>query len=299
MHRRTALGLVMVAGLLVAGCSGSSTGSSESAAIPAPAPAPGETLRAPAVIGLAAMPTGTATLTWDSNTSRITAQIQATGFTPRSSHALHLHPGSCADQDPAPTIPFPDLVADTGGTALQTAVSGKEPAGIPPGFHLSIHLAPDRQLGGSTDVGSTRIACGDIPPGTSAAGPVVVPLLAPARQQNTPDATATVRYDAATHSVRAEITAGGLSPDSAHAAHIHAGSCNAQGPEVYSLPDLQSDGGGNATGTATIADVESAPPATGWYVDVHMGSSSQIRGDDNSPTLLFAPVLCGDVRAGR
>ncbi|MFC9788869.1 CHRD domain-containing protein [Rhodococcus sp. NPDC127528] len=244
------------------------------------------------------MPTGTATLTWDSNTSRISAQIQAIGFTPRSSHAMHLHPGSCADPDPAPSIAFPDLAADAGGAVLQTAVSGKAPAGIPPGFHLSIHLGPDQQLGAPTDVGATRVACADIPSGTPAAGPAVVPLRAPARQQNTTGATATVRYDAAAHTVRAEITAGGLLPDSAHAAHIHAGRCAAQGAEVYSLPDIRSDSAGNAMSTATITDVMSAPPATGWYIDVHMGSSDRIRGSDGSPTPLFAPILCGDIRAG-
>ncbi|MFE3292003.1 CHRD domain-containing protein [Rhodococcus sp. NPDC059234] len=297
MHRRhAALGSLVMTAVVVTGCSGSSTSPSEST--PPPAPPPSATLRAPAVVGLTAMPTGTATLTWDSNTSRISVQIQAIGFTPRSSHAMHLHPGSCADPDPAPSIAFPDLVADARGAVLQTVVSGKAPAGIPPGFHLSIHLAPDRQLGAPDDVAATRVACADIPSGTPAAGPAVVPLLAPARQQNTPGATATVRYDAAAHTVRTEITASGLLPDSAHAAHIHAGSCAAQGADVYPLPDIQSDGAGNATSAATITGVMSAPPATGWYVDVHLGSSDRIRGSDNSPALLFAPILCGDIRAG-
>ncbi|TQF65473.1 CHRD domain-containing protein [Rhodococcus spelaei] len=293
-RRQAAVACLAGAALVVAGCSSSSPPSSESAS----PPPTGATLPGPASIALSEMPSGNATLTWDSNTSLVTVQVQAHGFTPGSSHAMHIHPGTCADQSGPPSIPFPDLTAGAGGNVLQTAVSGKVPAGIPPHSYLNIHLAPNAQLGSPTDVSFTPIACADIPSGTPAAGPVVVHLQVPPQHGNSPNGTANIGYDAATHTVHAEVRASGLPPNSAHAAHIHAGSCDAQGPVVYSLPDLQSDDMGNATSTTTIDDVQSAPPAAGWYVNVHMGSSSQIMGNDNSPTLLFAPILCGDVRAG-
>jgi len=64
---------------------------------------------------------------------------------------------------------------------------------------------------------------------------------------------------------------------------------------VYPLPDLHADTTGNASVTTTLDNINSAPPATGWYLNIHMGSTSQIL-HDNKPTLLFAPITCGDIR---
>ena len=37
-----------------------------------------------------------------------------------------------------------------------------------------------------------------------------------------------------------------------------------------------------------------APPASGWYVNVHLGSSSQIQ-QNGQPTLYFQPIICGNI----
>ena len=86
-------------------------------------------------------PSGTATLSWDPASKYVTAQLQMVGFTPGSSHAMHIHQGSCASPENV-TVAFPDVTANQGG-AIDTAVSSLQPSdsGVTDGTLLSIHLA--------------------------------------------------------------------------------------------------------------------------------------------------------------
>jgi hypothetical protein len=94
--------------------------------------------------------------------------------------------------------------------------------------------------------------------------------------------------------VHVDLKAAGLAPNSTHAVHIHSGTCRAQGDVAYPLPDLTTDAAGNATLSATVDNVNSPPPAHGWYLNVHLGPMKQIL-NAGTPTLLFAPILCGDI----
>ncbi|MGH3844917.1 MAG: CHRD domain-containing protein [Pseudonocardiaceae bacterium] len=208
---------------------------------------------------------------------------------------MHLHPGTCAHQTQPPSVPFPDISANAGGAVKQSVVSGQAPGGIPHGSYLNIHLAPSAQLGAPTDVSYTPIACADIPAGTPPTGPVTLNLQAPPQHGQIPRGTATLAYHPTNHTLTVQIKATGLAPNSAHAEHIHSGSCLTQGAVVYPLPDLQANTSGEASVSTTLNNVNAAPPATGWYVNVHLGPASQIL-HGNTPTLLFAPILCGDVR---
>ncbi|AOW91929.1 hypothetical protein BFN03_02365 [Rhodococcus sp. WMMA185] len=240
------------------------------------------------------MPTGTASLSWDPDTMEITATIDMHGFTPNSSHAMHIHPGTCANQTQPPSVPFPDISADADGAVQQTVVSDPVPEGIPTESYLNIHLAPSAELGAPTDVSFTPISCADIPADTTSAGPADLDMQTPPLEGQTPRGTATLNYNSDDRTLGVEVDVTGLQPDSTHAVHVHSGSCAAQGDVVYPVPDLQADESGSATSTTTIDDVDSPPPATGWYVNVHMGASDQI-ADNGTPTMLFAPILCGDV----
>ncbi|MDT7716142.1 MAG: hypothetical protein QOH09_2134 [Pseudonocardiales bacterium] len=286
MLRHAAVCLAAAGALISAACSNSSGTSSSSP------PSGGHSLP---VIQLADMPTGTATLSWSPATTLITTTVDMHGFTPSSSHAMHIHPGTCADQTQPPSVPFPDISAGAGGAVHQSVVSAPVPSGIPRGSYLNIHLAPSAQLGAPTEVSFTPIACADIPAGTPPTGPVTLKLQTPPQHGQIPQGTAMLAYNGTTHSLEVEIKARGLPPNSAHAAHIHSGSCIAQGAVLYPLPDLQANASGDASVTTAVNNVNSAPPATGWYVNVHMGPMSQIL-NGNSPTLLFAPILCGDGR---
>jgi hypothetical protein len=272
-------------------CSSSTTSGSSSTAASSSTSSPA----AAAPIQLAPVPTGTVALSWDPGTKQVTAAVDLSGLTPGSSHAMHIHPGNCADQTQPPSIPFPDITADATGVAKQSVVSTPVTTGIPTGAYVNVHLAPMATLGNPGDLSFTPIACGDIAAGTPAAGPVTVKMSAPPTKGVTPAGTVALSYDAAHHSLQVDLTATGLPANSAHAAHIHSGSCNAQGDVLYPLPDLQADASGKATLSTTVQNVPKAPPASGWYVNVHMGPMAQILSGGN-PTMLFAPILCANVK---
>ncbi|MDG3009856.1 CHRD domain-containing protein [Rhodococcus sp. D2-41] len=272
--------MTAAAALTLAGCSSASNPPSGTSAAPPPK-----------TIGLAAMPVGTATLSWDPNTQDIAVALAMHGFTPSSSHAMHIHPGTCADQRTPPSVPLPDLVADAGGSVQQTVHSEPAPEGIPANSYLNVHLAPAATLGPPGGVGMTSLACADIPAGTSPHGPVTLKLHP---SGTAPTGTATLAYDKAAHTLKVTVVAQGLRPDTAHAVHLHQGTCDAQGSVVHPLPELTAGADGSAHATITLDDITSPPPATGWYVNVHLGSSDQIT-HDGAPTELFAPILCGDV----
>jgi hypothetical protein len=241
------------------------------------------------------MPTGKVVLTWDPGTKVVSAAVDLTGLTPGSSHAMHIHPGTCADQSKPPEIPFPDITADATGVAKQTVTSQPVASGIPSGAYVNVHLAPSATLGNPGQLTFTSIACGDIPSGTSShTGPVTVTMGASPVKGVTPAGTVALSYDAAAHSLHVDLTATGLAANSAHAVHIHSGTCTAQGPVVHALPDLKADASGKGTLNTTVGNLTQAPPASGWYVNVHMGPMAQILSDGN-PTLLFAPILCANV----
>jgi CHRD domain len=228
------------------------------------------------------------------NTSAAGAATIHANLTPPSAHAMDIHPGTCAAQNQPPSVPFPDITADSAGAVVhQTVTSTPAPAGIPNGA-LSIHLAPSSELGRPGQLGYTPIACADIPAATPAAGPVTLPLRAAPTNQTTPAGTVTLTYDPTHHSLHVDLTATGLPAKSAHTAHIHSGACTAQGPVVHPLPDLQADGHGSASLSKSIDKVTQPPPPTGLYVNVHRGPAAEIL-DNNQPTLLFAPILCANV----
>jgi hypothetical protein len=73
----------------------------------------------------------------------------------------------------------------------------------------------------------------------------------------------------------------------------------------YGLDDLVASPTGTAetttvvpTGTAettTVVPNAEAPPDSGWYLNVHFGSSSQILDQNGQPTLYFQPIICGNI----
>lgn len=265
-------------GALVAACSSNSTPSPTSTTSGA---------AAPVKIALAFEPTGTATLSWDPQSKDVTAKLQLSGFTPGSTHAMHIHQGGCATTGDV-LVPFPDVTADGGG-AINTTVTSTQPApgGLASGTALNIHLASGAQLGGPGAFGFTPIACGDVVLGT----PTTVNM-APVGPR--PQGSADLAYDPGKKTLTVTTTASGLAPGSSHAQHIHLGTCNAQGAVKYGLTDLVASPTGSAQNTTIVQNVDQAPPSSGWYLNVHLGSSSQIE-QNGQPTLYFQPIICGNV----
>ena len=230
------------------------------------------------------------TLSWDPQTKNVTAKLQMVGFTPGSSHAMHVHQGSCAAQGDV-LVPFPDVTANDGG-AIDTTVTSSQPsaAGLAAGTFLNIHLAPAAQLGGPGSLGYTPISCADITPAASTA----VTMAPPPLPGQHPQGSAKLTYDPAKKTLSVDATASGLVAGSAHAVHIHLGSCASQGAVKYPLNDLVASPTGTAETTTVIQNVDQAPPASGWYVNVHLGSSSQIQ-QNGQPTLYFQSIICGNI----
>ena len=268
----------------VAACGSSSTPSTSTQATASGVPVP------PVVVPLGDQPSGTVMLSWDPQTKNVTAKLQMVGFTPGSSHAMHIHQGSCATQGDV-LVPFPDVTANDGG-AIDTTVTSSQPsaAGLAAGTFLNIHLAPAAQLGGPGSLGYTPISCADITPAASTA----VTMAPPPQPGQHPQGSAKLIYDPAKKTLSVDATASGLVAGSAHAVHIHLGSCDSQGAVKYPLNDLVASPTGSAETTTVIQNVDQAPPASGWYINVHLGSSSQIQ-QDGQPTLYFQPIICGNV----
>ncbi len=99
---------------------------------------------------------GTATLTVQGGALKVVLDV--TGLKPSSSHAVHIHSGSCASQG-AVVHPLPSLTADAAGHAtLTTTVSGV--GSIPTGtWYINVHRTT-AVTSGQTDF--DPILCGDI-----------------------------------------------------------------------------------------------------------------------------------------
>ncbi len=100
---------------------------------------------------------------------------------------------------------------------------------------------------------------------------------------------AILKLNPSTGQLDVTVDVAGLEPNTIHPAHIHSGStCSANGPILYPFPSLKADAAGVAHETLTIP--AASVPATGWYVNVHMG-----------PDLVGAhatPIGCGVVARG-
>lgn len=272
-----------------AACGSSSTQSSTSTTSSSAAKVSGAPA-SPISVTLTAQPSGTVALSWDSQTKNVSAKLQMVGFTPGSGHAMHIHQGSCAAQGNV-MVPFPDVTANEVG-AIDTTVTSLQPApnGLVADTLLNIHLAPAAQLGDPGSLGFTPISCTDIDP--AAPAPLTMaPLPQPGEH---PQGSAKLTYDAANKTLSVDVTASGLVAGSDHAEHIHLGSCDSQGAVKYPLNDLVASPTGTAETTTVIQNVDQAPPASGWYLNVHLGSSSQIE-QNGQPTLYFQPIICGNI----
>ena len=287
-----------VVAAIVGACGSNSTPSATSSSAASPgATSPGQATTTAAaggpaqiIVPLGNEPSGTVTLNWDSQTKYITAKLDMVGLTPGSTHAMHIHQGNCVDQGDI-LVPFLDVTADDHGT-INTTVMSAQPSenGLAAGTLLNIHLAPANEMGNPGSQTYMPISCADINPATG-----TTLQMAPLPQfGNHPQSQAILNYDPTAKTLTVTARATGLVAGSAHAVHIHSGSCDSQGEVKYPLNDLVAKGDGVAETTTVIQNVDQAPPASGWYVNVHLGAHDQIE-KDGKPTLYFAPILCGNV----
>jgi Cu/Zn superoxide dismutase len=234
-------------------------------------------------VQLAPMPQGTVTL-GRSGTGSVDVTVSAFGLTPGSAHTVDLVNG--AGQV---VTTFGTLTAGPTGQAQATLTSGYKfslgswrvvirngTAGDP------VSAEPIAQTARHTDGVSTyQLNAVEVDQGGNRLG--------------TPQGNATFTYDPGAGTISVTVNASGLTPG-AHAAHIHAGSCQLQGAVQYMLMDFTANASGQIVDqTRTVTNVTMPLPANGsWYLNLHQGNSNNILANGN-PTINFRPLLCGEI----
>ena len=115
------------------------------------------------------------------------------------------------------------------------------------------------------------------------------------RNYSTPRGRATIAYSSKLQTLTVTVSASGVTPGP-HAAHIHLGSCQRQGPVLYMLRDLVANRRGQIVRTVRVfRHVTSPVPASGWYLNIHQGNSANIL-HNGQPTIYFRPLICANIR---
>jgi CHRD domain len=279
-------GLGIVAVLLLTACGGT-TSAPASSSTPA-STSTGATTSNIASATLKHQPHGTATISWDPTRQGLTVKISLIGLAPGSTHPAQINSGSCAKQG-AVVYPLQNVVADARGVGTSTTTI-KNVTKIPAsGWYIIVHngpnLSPSDQF---LPIVCSNLTRTTVSPTSSLSLQVPLNTAPPASASETVSGMAHLTLAGSTLAVK--LTLSGLQPNSMHAAHIHAGSCESQGAVVYPLKTIVADALGKANVTTTIANVSSIL-SSGWYVNVHHGT-------DMSTQTGFDPIACGNVTLG-
>lgn len=236
------------------------------------------------LLPLNAMPVGTVAFGRD-RSNRLTVSAVMHGLTPGSSHRVNL-----LASHRYYVIRFGALTANAVGQARATLTSNYTGPWVP-GMRLVIHMGTAH---GS--VARQRIAQ------TAVLGRfttrwhrlTAVEYSYTGVSYGTPSGVATVSYSSRRKTLTVTVNASGVTPG-LHAAHIHLGSCMSQGPVKYMLKDLPANRRGKIVNVVRVFPNVTTPiPASGWYLNIHQGNSSQILSNGN-PTIYFRPLLCANI----
>jgi hypothetical protein len=231
-------------------------------------------------------PSGSTTLTWNPSTHRLAVSLWMTGLAPNSRHPAHIHTGSCANTGGVLYM-LPTVLANSAGNASYTTTVFNVRNGIPrSGWSINVHNGPNL----SPAVQYQPIACGNIfNPTTSTRVTQRVSVHLGAASDANQHAWGSTSMWISGNSLVVRVQVGGLAPSTAHAAHIHTGSCANQGGVLYMLNNVVANKSGYANVTTVIKGVHSIP-RSGWYVNVH-------RSTNISTQTGFDPIACGNISA--
>ncbi|MBE3560387.1 MAG: CHRD domain-containing protein [Ktedonobacteraceae bacterium] len=254
-------------------------------------PSLGSTATTPqfAATNLKHYPAGTADLSWNSGDQKLVVKITLSGLAPNSSHAAHIHAGTCA-ADGRVVYPLNPVVADAKGNATVETTLEHVQNGIPAqGWYVNVHngLA-------ATPLEHRAISCGNIsnPDASNSAAQSVHVVMGGTTAPNE-SASGKVELITVNEKPAVKITLTGLQPDSTHVAHIHSGSCQAQGAVLVMLNPVVADAHGTGT---SITEVDHLPSVSnGLYVNVHLGATVA----ELSNSIFFNPIACGNISANQ
>jgi len=268
-HRVTGVASLCAAAVLAA------CGSSQSSGTPS---------AGPSVIlstHFASLPDGSATISFDRSTQRLSLRISAHGFAPGRAHAVHIHAGSCLARSERVVAAFPDAASDSSGMlALDAAALQRTPSGVPKGAYLDIHLVDSSALATATPVDALPITCSDLAAGTAVSSVRLFPT-----PGHKPFGTATATWNGSARSLAVQLNLAALDAVSAHAVDIRAGACkDGPGQLKYPAPKIDADAAGAVDASVTVSGVEARPLSSGWFITIYLGTTTQ-------------PLLCGDLSA--
>jgi len=223
------------------------------------------------------VPTGEADLQWNATTQTLAVTITMTGLAPNSTHVAAIQYGDnpfahCHSPMTGKTIYMlsPLKVNKFGNVhALKTTLTHVQ-SGIPDsGWYLSV--LNNSQL--STNPQPIRIACGEIGQGIPKGGPpppvgLNTTLPSPTPIPTTKDQSVHVYLEGSADNDQSVVgnaaislnhgtitvifSLGNLVPNSRHAASIHNGTCESQGPIIFPLNDVIADKKGQSGSKTTI-----------------------------------------------
>jgi Cu/Zn superoxide dismutase len=234
---------------------------------------------------LPAMPHGHVTF-GRSRHHRLTVRVSVYGLTPGSSHAVDLRIPRHHR-----AVRFSTLTAASTGQAHATLHS-----------HFSGHWPHGSELVIRMGTGGSRVARTPIAvtrrlrhPGRHAHRLIAIEVSSHGVSYGTPRGTARISYSASRQRLTVVVHASGLTPGQ-HAAHIHLGSCQNQGPVKYMLTDLVANRHGIVRRAVSVFTHVTQPiPARGWYLNIHQGNSKNILLN-GQPSIFFRPLLCANIR---
>jgi hypothetical protein len=250
---------------------------------------------APGVLRLAGMPNGTVRV-FRSPQGKLEAQLNVYGLTPGSSHNVSID--SPHSNALSPEVRFPALTANSVGQANVTLTATNTVAALASGSRFAIRLGTYPGSNAAQNLLAEELIASS---GMLPAHPLSVTSgLHPrsfgptGRYLGRLHGWAKIGYNSAARTLSVTVSAYGLTPG-AHAAHIHVGSCGDQGAVKYMLMDFEANASGSIINqTRTVNRVTTAPPSTGWYLNIHLGDSATILAK-GKPTPNFRPELCADI----
>jgi hypothetical protein len=233
------------------------------------------------LVQLSPMPQGTLTFGRDSK-RHVDVTVNVFGLTPGSSHQVRLMKGHRT------VATFSPLTANSTGQAKE--MLGSDYSGTTESMQVAI-----LEGHGSDPVALSEIArTGKYASTKHTYRLTPVEMGAKGKNWGTPKGSAVIAYNRTARTIAVTVNASGFEPGK-HAAHIQLGSCAAQGAMERTLIDFTANAKGQIVKqTRMITGVTAAPPATGWYVSLHEGNSSNILSNGR-PTINFRPLLCGNI----
>jgi hypothetical protein len=242
------------------------------------------------------MPSGTVSLERNSN-GTLTAHVDLTGLTPGSAHETAIDDTDDPSSAVVHVLNFGTVTADATGQVHADITAQNAMGYLPAGSAFTVRLGTYGNDYNRNAVAMEAIArSAPLPAHPSSGTPYDFHAIS-----DSPDGgsngqlTGAVNYtfDAAAHTLTLNVNATGLS-QGAHAAHIHIGSCTAQGAVAYMIPDLQANARGDVINQTRVVTGVSALPAPGsWYLNIHQGDMNSILVN-GAPALSFRPLLCAN-----